>query len=220
MDEGRRIDHTEVLAGATSAIVADVLDHIGHREQTLDAAIRPLWSGARLAGRIVPVRVEASDEIPDLPYDGEMAALDSLTPGDVPLYSVDAQTRAATWGELFSCGALGRGARGAIVDGLVRDAAQIEELAFPVFARGCSPLDTLGRAQVTAWGVEAVCGGVAVRPGDFVVADVDGIVVVPAGRIDDVLEAVKVKSRLEAGARDDLLSGMGVREVWDKYGVF
>ncbi len=214
------LDGIDTLAAATSAIVADALDGMGHRDQVLDPAIRPAWSGARLAGRIVPVRVEASDSIPEEPYDGEMAALDALSRGDVPLYALEAGARAAVWGELFSCAALGRGARGAIVDGLIRDAAQIEALGFPVFARGYSPLDTLGRAEVTEWNMETVCGGIRVSPGDYVVADVDGIVVVPGDRIDDVLEAVRVKSRLEADARADLLGGMGVRGVWDKHGVF
>jgi regulator of RNase E activity RraA len=219
MESDRSTDIIDALSRATSAIVADALDRMGRRDQVLDPAIRPVWPGARVAGRIVPVRVEASQTIPEQAYDGEMSALDSLGPGDVPLYAVDPGTRAATWGELFSCGARGRGALGAIVDGYVRDAAQIEELGFPVFSRGFSPVDTLGRAEVVAWGVEAVCGGVPVAPGDYVVADVDGIVAVPADRIDDVLEEARVKSRLETGARDDLLSGMGVRAVWDKYGV-
>ena len=75
------------------------------------------------------------------------------------------------------------------------------------------------RAVVTGIGVEARVGGVVVHPGDVVVGDVDGVVVVPRPLVADVAEAVLTKRRLEGSARDDLLAGMGIREVWAKYGV-
>ena len=89
----------------------------------------------------------------------------------------------------------------------------------PIFARGLSPLDTFARAIVTGIGVEARVGGVDVRPGDLVVADFDGIVVVPQEIVEAVAEAVVTKHRLEGNARDDLLAGKSIREVWTKYGV-
>jgi 4-hydroxy-4-methyl-2-oxoglutarate aldolase len=200
--------------------VSDALDALGCRQQALNPLIRPVWPAAKVVGRAFPVTVVATNEEPTLPYDGEMNALDSLEPGDVVLFQVESGVRAALWGELFSCGAIGRGAVGAVVDGYIRDARQIEELGFPTFARGCSPLDTRARAIVTAWGVDAVVGGVAVHPGDIVVGDVDGIVVVPADLIDAVAEFSSSKRGLERSARADLLAGESVRAVWDKFGVF
>jgi 4-hydroxy-4-methyl-2-oxoglutarate aldolase len=213
-------DYLEELGNAYTAVVADALDRLGFREQILDPAIRPLRSGVCVAGRAVPVVIDATTEIPDEPYTGEMDALDSLGPGDVPLLSVDPKSRAAVWGELFSCAALGRGARGAIVDGFTRDARQISELGFPLFCRGFSPLDTLGRAQVRSFGVPAVVGGVRVEPGDYVIGDEDGIVAVPGAVIEDVLGIVREKASTELDARADLLAGAGVRDIWAKYGVF
>jgi regulator of RNase E activity RraA len=168
----------------------------------------------------MPVVVRSEETVPDEPYTGEMDALGALSAGEVPVFEIDAQSRAAAWGELFSCAAIGLGARGVVCDGLVRDALQIEELGFPVFARGCSPLDTLGRAVVTSYGDTALCGGVRVARGDLIVADADGVVAVPAAAIDDVATAVAEKRKLEDGARADLLNGMSIREVWDKYQVF
>lgn len=208
------------LRDATSAVVADALDRLGLRSQALDPAIRPLWPQARLVGRAMPVVVVADEDLPDEPYAGEMDALDALAPGEVPVFEIEAGSRAAAWGELFSCGALGRGAVGVVCDGPVRDAAQIEELGYPTFARACSPLDTLGRAKVASFGGTAVCGGVRIARGDLIVADRDGIVAIPAARADEVAEAVAAKRKLEDGARADLLAGMGIREVWDKYQVF
>ena len=213
-------EYLDELDNAYTAVVADALDRLGFRDQTLDPAIRPLRPGMSVTGRIVPVVIAASSEIPDEPYTGEMDALDSLHPGEVPLLVVDPATRAASWGELFSCAALGRGARGAIVDGLVRDARQIAELGFPLFCRGFSPLDTLGRAEVTAIGDTVVVGDVRVEPGDYVIGDEDGIVVIPAPAIEAVVEIVREKASTELDARADLLAGAGVRDIWAKYGVF
>ena len=209
----------EVLEHAPAAVISDALDRLGYRDQVLDLAIRPLWPDARLAGVAVPIVIVADTSEPSLPYDGELTALDGLAPGEVPLLAVEAGVRAASWGELFSCAARGRGASGVVIDGLARDAAAIQALGFPAFARGLSPLDTFARARVSGINVAAVVGGVTVTPGDFVVADVDGIVVVPRGTVSDTAEAVATKHRLEGNARDDLLAGMGIRAVWEKYGV-
>lgn len=212
-------DASAVLRDAPVAVISDALDRMGHRDQVLDLAIRPIWPEARFTGVAVPVTIVADTSEPELPYDGELTALDGLRPGDVPLFVVEKGVRCASWGELFSCAALGRGAAGVVVDGYVRDAAAITALGFPTFARGLSPLDTFARAVVTGIDVEARAGGVDVRPGDLVVGDVDGIVVVPQEMVADVAEAVVTKHRLEGNARDDLLAGMSIREVWKKYGV-
>lgn len=221
MTEGLPLDAdaTAVLADAPVAVISDALDRMGHRKQVLDLAIRPLWPEARFAGSAVPVTIVADETEPELPYDGELKALDGLRPGDVPLLVVEAGVRCASWGELFSCAALGRGAAGVVVDGYVRDAAAITALGFPTFARGLSPLDTFARAVVTGIDVEARAGGVDVRPGDLVVGDIDGVVVVPQEIVADVAEAVVTKHRLEGNAREDLLAGMSIRAVWKKYGV-
>jgi 4-hydroxy-4-methyl-2-oxoglutarate aldolase len=211
----------ERLAEATTALVADALDQLGLREQALDPAIRPVYAGARLVGRAVPIVVAALDEPaePADPYANQIHAVESLGPGTVPVFACDPRSRAAAWGELFSCAARGRGALGAIMDGYVRDALQIAELAFPTFARGWSPLDTQGRAEVVEFGVEAVCGGVRIAPGDFVLADEDGVVAVPASALDDVLGYSGGKIRSEQSARAELLAGVSIRAVWEKYGT-
>ena len=209
-----------VLQRATSAIVSDALDRMGLREQALDPAIRPAWPGARVVGLAMPVEVVCDTAVPERPYAGEMAALDALMPGEVPVLGIGAGSRAAAWGELFSCGAMGRGAVGVICDGYIRDARQIEELGYPTFARGCSPLDTLGRAVVASYGESAICGGVRISRGDLMVADADGIVAVPSDAIEAVADAVASKRKLEEGARADLLAGMSIHAVWDKYQVF
>jgi 4-hydroxy-4-methyl-2-oxoglutarate aldolase len=99
-----------VLGDAPVAVISDALDRLGRRDQVLDPAIRPLWPEARLAGAAVPVVIVADASEPELPYDGELTALDGLQAGDVPLFTVASDVRCASWGELFSCAAMGRGA--------------------------------------------------------------------------------------------------------------
>lgn len=211
--------HVDALKVATSALVSDALDRVDPGPHTLDERIRPLATSGTLVGRAVPIIVVASHDVPEHPYINEMRAIDALEPGDVPVYVAAPDVHAAIFGELFSCAAMARGAAGAIVDGPIRDSHQIRELAFPVFARAWSPLDTLGRAVVDAFNVDAICGGVPVAPGDYVVADEDGIVVVPAAVVPDVAELVTAKGRKERDAHSDLVNGASIFDVWERYGV-
>ena len=133
--------------------------------------------------------------------------------------STQKSRRNAPWGELLSTAAKARRARGAVVDGLVRDVQKIERLGFPVFAAGIKPVDSKGRGIVMDHNVPVECGGVMVHPGDLVFADYDGVVVIPKHAVDDVLHMAAEKADLENHARADLLKGQYLRDVYKKYGV-
>lgn len=208
------------LAGASSAIAADALDALGHRESAMDVYLAPVTPDMHLVGRAYPVVVVEDMTAPDHPYAGEMEALGAMRPGDVGVYGVASNARAAAWGELFSCAAMGRQVAGVIIDGPIRDTRQIAALGFPVFAAERSPLDTLARARVASHGEEVQCGGRSVALDDVVVADSDGIVVVPSTMVDPVAEFISNKFRLEDAARRDLIAGMSINDVWEKYRVF
>lgn len=214
------MDRLGQLQEAYTAVVADALDQIGLRDRAIAPAVRAMQGSAAVVGRALPVHVVRSEVVPDPPYEEWIRLIETIEPGDAVVIAVDDGIVAATWGELFSCAAIGRGARVAVSDGYVRDASLTAEIGFPVFARGCSPLDTLGRAAIRSIGEDVHCGGVAVTRGDYVVADGDGVIVVPAAAADDVVGIVQEKARLESGGRAELLSGASVREVWDRYGVF
>lgn len=212
------LPHT--LLSASSAIVADALDALGLRDQVLNTRIKGVFAGARMVGRAYPVSVVTDSAMPSHPYAGEMQALSAMSAGDVGVYGVQGQTLAAAWGELFSCAAIGRGVAGVLVDGCIRDTQQIGQLNFPVFASGTSPLDTLARARVDSHGISVLCGDMHVVRGDVIVADGDGVVVIPSGKVAEVAAFIAHKHRLEQAAKDDLLAGMAIEEVWEKYGVF
>ncbi|MFB3041935.1 MAG: RraA family protein, partial [Candidatus Poribacteria bacterium] len=128
-------------------------------------------------------------------------------------------TRNCFWGELLSTAARVRGARGAIVEGFIRDTKQIIEMQFPVFMTGISPVDSSGRGDVIAYNVPIECGGVKVNPGDIVFGDYDGVVVIPKKVENKVIEAALEKVSGENRTRDELLKGSTLKEVYDKYGI-
>jgi 4-hydroxy-4-methyl-2-oxoglutarate aldolase len=208
-----------VAARLYSAVVSDILDDLGHRDHTLDPAIRPLGPGAVVAGWANPFLVAESDEIPAEPYTGEIAALDDIAPGEIVLMAAGGSARAACWGELFSTAARARGARGTLIDGYCRDQRRITGMGYPVWCRGGLPLDCKGRTAVTGWRQPAVVGGLLVQPGDLVVADVDGVVVVPAGLAPEVVRRAVEKAAQENALRDALVQGSTLREAFDRFGV-
>jgi regulator of RNase E activity RraA len=200
-------------------MASDALDELGLRDRVLAPGVLPLTPGTVLFGPVLTIEVATTTTVrdPDDPYRSEIAAVESLRPGHVAMYAAAADNRAAIWGELFSHAALARNAVGAIVDGYVRDTCQIRALGFPVFARGASPLDTRARAHVCRVGEPLDLGGVSVRSGDFVVADDDGVVVIPASNVSDATRLVERRHRDEGRAREDLSSGSSLGAVWERW---
>jgi regulator of RNase E activity RraA len=126
---------------------------------------------------------------------------------------------AAIWGELLSTCARARGGRGAVIDGYSRDAAAIREMAFPVFAAGLSPADSMGRCEIIDIRVPVEIGGVTVNDGDLIMADVDGCVVVPHDIEEQVIAQAMEKVSGENLVRAELREGKSIREVFGRYGI-
>ena len=202
-----------------AAVISDALDAAGYRGQVLRHTIRPLHPQTVVVGRAMPVLCVDVYEIPEEPYQREIAAVDSLKQNDVLVCSTNRSTRICFWGELLSTAARARGARGAVIDGFIRDAKQILAMGFPVFTTGLSPVDSNGRGDVVDYNIPIECGGVTVNPGDIVFGDADGVVVVPQAVETTVIEAALEKVSGENRTRDELLAGATLREVYDKYGI-
>jgi regulator of RNase E activity RraA len=202
-----------------TAVVSDSLDQLGIRGQAMREFLRPIHNHCTCAGWARTIACSDVYHIPDNPYSVEIEAVDSLLPGEIAVVGTQKSVRNAPWGELLSTAARARGARGAIVDGLVRDVRKIEEIEFPVFATGVKPVDSMGRGIVTAYNIPVECGEVLVSPGDFVFADFDGIVVVPRDRVKEVIALAADKVQRENHSRRELLEGNYLRDVYNKYGV-
>jgi 4-hydroxy-4-methyl-2-oxoglutarate aldolase len=202
-----------------TAVLADILDSLGYRHQAIDPGIAALDPLSSTFGRALTVRAEADDEIAADPYRKELEAVDALQDGDILVGVVDGETTCGFWGGLLTAAAQSKGARGVVIDGYTRDSMAIVNAGFPVFARGCSPLDSKGRCQVVTFGEPVLCGGVEVSTGDHVFCDRDGVVVIPASVLTDVLAAAREKADVESDMHRALLGGMGVIEAYDRYGV-
>jgi len=206
----------------SAAVLSDVMDVLGLMNQAMQPFVRPLDESLVLAGRARTGLYMLAYEVRDgeNPYEVEIALVDDLKPGDVPVLACDGPTqRIAPWGELLSTAAQVRGAAGCITDGLVRDVRQIREMRFPVFHGGIGPLDTKGRARMVQRNVPVECAGVKVRDGDIVFGDVDGVVVIPQERAAEVLARAKEKVAGEGRTRDELRQGRLLREVFEKYRI-
>jgi 4-hydroxy-4-methyl-2-oxoglutarate aldolase len=151
----------------------------------LDREIRGVYPGVyRIAGPAVTVTVPPGDFLMIA------AALNQTRDGDVLIVDGRGDTSRAVWGEYFSAWAQGMGVQAVIIDGAARDAGGIEALGFPVFARATTPRQPTmnGRGEIN---VPVSCGGVSVNPGDIVVADREGAVVIPLRQLDETLERVR-----------------------------
>jgi 4-hydroxy-4-methyl-2-oxoglutarate aldolase len=202
------------------AVVSDILDGLGFRDQVMQANVKPVdpTSRAVLIGRAATTMFAPSYDVPQEPYTVAIASIDALMPGDVGVLATGG-VNATFWGELFSSAALARGARGMVMDGYHRDTRKILELGFPVFSTGSRPVDIAGRAQAIAYDVPVICGGVRVYPGDIVFAEVDGIAVIPGDVADEVVAKAFEKVATEDRARDDLHQGAYLADVWKRYKV-
>jgi regulator of RNase E activity RraA len=202
-----------------TAVVSDSLDQLGVRHQAMREYLRPVHKGCTFAGWARTISCSDIYHIPENPYDVEIEAVDSLLPGEVAVVGTQKSLRNAPWGELLSTAARARGARGAVVDGLVRDITKIEAIQFPVFAAGIKPVDSMGRGIVTAYNVPVECGDVLVHPGDFVFGDPDGVIVIPGAMVKEVLALAHEKVTRENHSRAELEKGNYLRDVFNKYGV-
>ncbi len=202
-----------------TAVVSDALDELGFRDRAMADHLRPVGPNVKFAGRARTIWCVDTYYVDDNPYEAEIAAIDSIQPGEVVVVSTGGSKRNAPWGELLSTAAIARGARGAVVDGLVRDVKRIQELGFPLFAAGMKPVDSKGRGVVIAHNVPVQCGGVLVSPGDLVFADLDGVLAIPATVIGEAVRLATDKAMRENHSRDELRQGAYLRDVYNKYGV-
>jgi regulator of RNase E activity RraA len=207
------------LAPLYAAVVADVLDGLGYRSQTLSAHIRPLTPATKIYGRIFPAKATAVHEIPAEPYKLEIAAVDSMKRGDVLVVDVGDDRTCGFWGELLTTACLYKGIRGVVMTACTRDMWKIKDLGFPVFGIGYHPADSKGRADIIEIGKPITIGGVNTKSGDYILGDDDGTVIIPAEVAEETIRLANEKVSGENIARADLARGVPMGEVFQKYGI-
>ncbi|MFI1291781.1 RraA family protein [Streptomyces sp. NPDC020792] len=178
-----------------AATVSDCLD----RWQVMDAAVQRRC-GERMVGTAFPIRVMPGDNLT------VHKALSSVPRGSVLVIDAGGYANRAIWGELLSARAVVRGAVGAVVDGAVRDVSAVRELGFGCWSRAVSAAGP-HKSGGGVWGEAISCGGVTVSPGDLVIADEDGVVVVPAAKADETYRAAVDRMEAEASRKSQILAG-------------
>jgi len=216
-DDGARLDW--MARSLYSGLLSDACDAAGHRDRALRADIRPLDESLVLVGRAKTTVWAPMFHVPARPYDKEIAAIDSLQPGEVFVMAVGRSQEIVPWGELLSTASKARGGRGAVMDGLVRDSRQIRAMGFPVYCTGRRPFDSCGRGIVVDYDVTITLDGVTIEPGDLVFGDSDGVVIVPQQVEAEVLERAWTKLSGENTTRDALRAGVPLAEVFRTHGI-
>jgi regulator of RNase E activity RraA len=202
--------------------IADVLDELGERGRILPPHLLPLREGMRLAGPAFPV-----EGVPAVQLDRDSSIRGILTMfGEVPAHHVvvyqthDEACTAAHLGELSAISLRARGCVGAVIDGGCRDIDLILAEEFPVFCRYTTPADAVPRWRIEHWNEPVTIGTVRVEPGDYIVADRDGIVVIPAALRDEAIaraeEVVSTENKIRKAVRD----GVTPLDAYDRYGIF
>jgi 4-hydroxy-4-methyl-2-oxoglutarate aldolase len=172
----------------------------------MESGVKPLHPAMRVAGRALTVDCAPADNLM-IQY-----AVTIARAGDVLVVDAKGFAEAGAWGDLLSTYAQLVGIAGLVIDGAVRDSQQIVEMGFPVFTRAISIKGT-GKNQPGSVNEAIVCAGVPVEPGDIVVGDADGVVVVPGGDLDRAVDLTAARQSKEDGLRSDLRNGTSLVDL-------
>jgi 4-hydroxy-4-methyl-2-oxoglutarate aldolase len=212
-------DSLSVLLSKLEPVAESALLHeaIGKRG-ALTHDVKPAWPGAKIMGRALTVKTSPGDNLM------LHKAVSIAQPGDVLVACVDGFLEAGIWGEIITVAAQVRGMRGLVTDGAVRDIEPITRLKFPIFSRGICIKGTTKKQKGTL-NQPITIAGVYVEPGDIVVGDVDGVVIVPAAELDAAIAQVHEIRKKEEAIMARLKKGeltidlLGMRPVLKELGL-
>ncbi len=210
MDELR-----ERLSKLDACTVSDALDRLGLKGATL--GIRPMWPCKRICGRAVTVKLKPQGAVPPTRHLGT-EAIEVAQPGEVLVMELSGRTDVPGWGGLLSLAAQVKGLAGIVIDGACRDIDDSAEVGFPVFARAVVPITARGRVVQDSVNQEIAFSGTQVHPGDLVVADGSGVIIVAQDKAEEVIAAGEEIAAREAAMSKAVRDGMSIVEVLEKGG--
>lgn len=209
-----------------TAVVGDILDTMGLLHQFLPPRLRPMRDEMVVLGRAMPVleadhfglSVAGQNPLTAKPFGLMFRALDDLKQHEVYICT-GSSPRYALWGGLMSTRAIHLKAAGAVLDGYCRDTSEILDLGFPTFCMGSFAQDQGPRGKVVDYRVPIEIEGVAIRPGDIIYGDRDGVLVIPVEAAEEAISKAFEKVSTESKVRHAIQNGMSTVEAFEAFGV-
>jgi 4-hydroxy-4-methyl-2-oxoglutarate aldolase len=205
----------ERLARLDSCAVSDALDSLNLKGATW--GVRPQWQCPRIVGRAVTIKIKPAGLDQPTQHLGT-APIEAAKPGDVIVIDNGGQLQFSCWGGLLSLSAKLTGVSGVVIDGASRDIDEARELGFPVYARGVVPMTARGRVVQDSFNQEIQFAGVQCHPGDLVIADGSGVVIIPKAKEEEVVTAAEAIYRKEQEMAAQIRRGYSGRDVLEKLG--
>ena len=203
------------LAKLDTCAASDALDRLGLRGATI--GIRPVWPCPRIVGRAVTCKIKPAGLEKSKVHLGT-PAIEAASESDIIVVDNGGRPDVSAWGGLLSLASRQKKLSGVVIDGACRDVDESRDVGFPVYARAVVPVTARGRIMQDSINQEIQCGGVQVHPGDLVIADGSGVVIIPSSRAAEVVaEAEKIAAH-EAKMADAVRSGRSVVEVMETLG--
>lgn len=197
-------DLIQKFKGSAAGDLSDALGKVGN----MNYKMKPIYPGISLVGSAVTVFCPVGDNLTI------HKAIEVAQAGDVLVVNSGGYINAGLFGEIMSLACYHKGIRGLVIEGACRDSKKIREISFPVFSYGINPGGTV-KESFGSINTPIQCAGVLVNPGDIIVGDDDGVVVVPKEKAEDVLKKVKAKEEKEEKIRELLAAGKSTMEIYD-----
>lgn len=210
----------EALKGVLySGILCDVLDQMGYRNQALSGELTGLRDGTVILG---PAFTSIGTEVYSMPPDpltAQCRVVDRLGEGEIYVLATRGNYNCAVFGELFATAVKGRKGAGVLLDGYARDMRALREMDFPLFFRGKSPKTSKGRCEINECQIPVLIDGVTIHPGDYIFGDIDGVVVIPKERFEEVVAATLATIKKEDEVRVRLQNGDSLQQAYADIGA-
>lgn len=215
------VSETDIIAAlnrSTVASVSDAIDDVIAQRGFMRPDMRPLFK-TKIVGRAATVQLKPALR----PGDGinyGLQVLDEAAPGSILVYVLEDGLEIAGIGELMAATAQVRGIAGAVIDGGARDVDAITRMSFPVFCRGITPASIIGRHISVAGQVPVQCAGILVHPGDYIMGDMDGVVVIPQEHAPKIAELALQFDAKEIKMREMIKTTGSIRKAMETYGRY
>lgn len=206
------------------ALVSDALEHMGLKGRALNSGIYPLLHTMKVAGPAFTVHCISTPSRDEKVHDLRLGMFKSMSQGCIQIRDTQGDMSCGQFGEISATAAYAAGCVGAVIDGSTRDSNYLIDMGFPTFCRFRNPVEAFGRFMAVDYQVpifvQGIDGKLVVNPGDYIVGDNDGVVIVPKDKTIEVLELAEEWCAAEAKSRQAMADGRDPFDVYEEYGRF